>query len=258
VKLSHGAVPMTGVLTTCEPLDTAGVFAARLEDAALALSVCQGHDPADRRTRAVPHADLLAAARSAPPVTPRVAIVGGPFFADASDDVKGLFDELAGLLGDAADRVDLPDVFENAFPAHMNLMKAGFARNLRNYRERGEAHLSAAMREALDEGAQVRASDYLAALDWQEVLRGGLAPVFDRFDAVLTPAAPGEAPASLATTGDGRFNALWTFLGAPSATVPAGTGSSGLPIGIQIVGRPGEDARLLRNAAWIAGRLATR
>ena len=70
-------------------------------------------------------------------------------------------------------------------------------------------------------------------------------------DTNLTPSAPGEAPHGFETTGDGRFNALWTFVGTPAVNLPVAKGSSGLPIGIQVVGRYGEDGRLVRNAAYL-------
>ncbi|MEM9223812.1 MAG: amidase [Pseudomonadota bacterium] len=256
IKLTHGTVPMTGVLSTAEPLDTAGVFALNVADAALALNVCQGHDPADPRTRVIPRADLFAAALEPPPVTPRIAIIGGPFWEDVSADVRGLFEELENLLGDEADRVSLPEVFGNAFPAHMQVMKAQFARNLRNYRERGAEKLSPQMTSALAEGAKVLATEYLSGLDWQTALRTGLEPIFDRYDVIVTPSAGGEAPPGLESTGDSKYNALWTFVGAPCANIPAGKGTNGLPIGVQLVGRAGEDARLIRNAAWLEHRLS--
>jgi Asp-tRNA(Asn)/Glu-tRNA(Gln) amidotransferase A subunit family amidase len=75
-------------------------------------------------------------------------------------------------------------------------------------------------------------------------LTGGL-------DAILTPSAPGEAPEGLGWTGDPAFNALWTLLHGPNITVPAGTGPKGLPLGVQLVGRVGEDAALLGWARWL-------
>jgi Asp-tRNA(Asn)/Glu-tRNA(Gln) amidotransferase A subunit family amidase len=189
-------------------------------------------------------------------VTPRLAIVGGPTWEQASEDVKGLFAELGEALGDRADAVSLPEVFDNAWPAQQRVMKTGFARNLRHYRERGEGEVSQVMREAMDEGAATTAVDYLSALDWQDVLRAGLGRIFDRYDAILTPSAPGEAPPGLASTGVASFNFLWTFVGAPCITLPVAKGSSGLPIGVQLVGRPGEDARLVSVARWLNERLS--
>jgi Asp-tRNA(Asn)/Glu-tRNA(Gln) amidotransferase A subunit family amidase len=74
------------------------------------------------------------------------------------------------------------------------------------------------------------------------------------FDAVLTPAAPGEAPEDLSTTGNAAFNAIWTQCGVPAVNVPLLKGAHGMPLGVQLVGPRGEDARVLAAARWIWDR----
>jgi Asp-tRNA(Asn)/Glu-tRNA(Gln) amidotransferase A subunit family amidase len=77
----------------------------------------------------------------------------------------------------------------------------------------------------------------------------------ERYDAIVTPAAPGTAPAGLDSTGDPSFCTLWTLTGMPAITLPLMRGANGLPIGLQLVGPPHGDARLLRTARWLVGRL---
>jgi Asp-tRNA(Asn)/Glu-tRNA(Gln) amidotransferase A subunit family amidase len=74
--------------------------------------------------------------------------------------------------------------------------------------------------------------------------------------AIVVPAAPGEAPAGLAYTGNPVFNRMWTLLGTPCVTIPAGKGENGLPVGIQLVGRIGDDARLMNCALFAERALA--
>ena len=74
-------------------------------------------------------------------------------------------------------------------------------------------------------------------------------------DILITPSAPGEAPEGLGWTGDPVFNYVWTSLHVPCVTVPAGTGPNGLPLGIQIVGRRGEDRQTLAWAQWVAAAI---
>jgi Asp-tRNA(Asn)/Glu-tRNA(Gln) amidotransferase A subunit family amidase len=82
-----------------------------------------------------------------------------------------------------------------------------------------------------------------------------LGSVFHDVDALLVPAAPGEAPA-VATTGDPIFNRGWSALGVPAVAVPAGVGPSRMPLGVQVVGPPRHDARVLACAAWVEKALA--
>ncbi len=94
-------------------------------------------------------------------------------------------------------------------------------------------------------------------MDRREFLNDGLDGVFDRYDAIITPATAGEAPAGLDATGNPIFNTLWTYLGTPAITLPLMEGPNGLPVGVQLVGQRGDDARLLRTASWLVKRLET-
>jgi Asp-tRNA(Asn)/Glu-tRNA(Gln) amidotransferase A subunit family amidase len=107
----------------------------------------------------------------------------------------------------------------------------------------------------IEEGRGLLAVDYARALDAIEVLNEGLDPLFERWDAILTPATAGEAPLGLESTGDPAFCTIWTYLGLPAVTLPLLQGEAGLPVGVQLVGRRGFDGRLMRTAAWLARRL---
>ena len=89
-----------------------------------------------------------------------------------------------------------------------------------------------------------------------QILEAGLEQIFDRYDAILTPAARGEAPAGLDATGDPIFCSLWTFVGLPAVSLPLLQGSTSLPIGVQMIGARNGDSRLLRNARWLASHVA--
>jgi Asp-tRNA(Asn)/Glu-tRNA(Gln) amidotransferase A subunit family amidase len=103
----------------------------------------------------------------------------------------------------------------------------------------------------IEEGLAVRAVDYIRALEGIEMLNAGLERIFERYDAILTPAASGEPPVGEAT-GDPAFSTLWTYCGVPAVTLPLLTGSNGMPIGVQLVGRVFYDGRLLRSARWLS------
>ena len=123
-------------------------------------------------------------------------------------------------------------------------------------RIRHSAELSPRLAQLLDAGMAVGSDEYDAARALTETARAGLAGFFDGCDAILVPAAPGDAPAGLGYTGDPVFNRMWTLLGVPCVTVPAHWGESGLPTGVQLVGRMQDDARLMACAAFLERALA--
>jgi len=250
-KPTHGLISRSGILRQSPPLDTVGFFANSLADLALIGDAAQGFDAEDRDMRPIAPLRLSDFVSAPPPVRPAVAFVKTPAWEKATDDVRDGFAELVQSLGEACDEVELPDTFANGYGAVRNLMTVGFAHNLGHYYRRGRDQLSSHMREAIEEGQRVPATDWLAALEWREVLHAGLEQVFRRYNAIITPAAPGEAPEGLASTGDPSFCTLWTFLGVPAVTLPLLMGSRGLPIGVQIVGPRLDDARLFRTASWL-------
>ena len=112
------------------------------------------------------------------------------------------------------------------------------------------------MRSLIERGREVRVVDYQRALRGIPQIVESFDEMFrERYDAILTPAAPGSAPKGLGSTGDPGFCTLWTLCGMPAVTLPLMQAAGGLPIGVQLVGRRNFDARLLRTARWLAGRV---
>ncbi|TFH88595.1 amidase [Billgrantia azerbaijanica] len=253
-KPTFGSVPRSGVLTLAPSLDQLGLFARSIEDAALA-ELLMGEDGADLDVRESP-GPLTATALAEPPVTPALAVVKTPFWERADAATRDAFGELAAALGEAAAEVELPEVFGRGVGWLGGVMAAEMARNLGHYVDRAPAQVSEKLRELISDGRAMKAPDYLAARDMRQVLRESLGPLFQRFDVIVTPAATGEAPVGLESTGDPVFCTLWTFCGLPTLSVPLLTGPNGLPVGVQLVAPPGQDARLLRTARWLVHTLS--
>jgi len=104
--------------------------------------------------------------------------------------------------------------------------------------------------ERIDAGAAMTYSEYAKALAYAADCRRRMLGLFADIDAIVTPSATGEAPLGLESTGNTAMNRLWTLLHGPCVTVPAGEGPAGMPLGIQLVGLPGGDARTLGVARW--------
>ena len=131
------------------------------------------------------------------------------------------------------------------------------ALNLEREYNTGRDRLSEKLRKQIEQGLEVRAIDYQRALARIDPIHESLLELFEqRYDAIMTPAAPGPAPKGLDATGDPSFCTLWTLCGMPAISLPLMQAKNGLPIGVQLVGPRGGDARLLRTARWLAARVA--
>ncbi|WP_158045425.1 amidase [Skermanella pratensis] len=253
-KPSRGTISRRGVLTQSPTLDSVGVFARSVEDAALLADVLAVYDEADPAMRPVARPQLLDGATATPPLTPVLAFVPSPVWDRAEPATREAFGELRDELNGGFDQIDLPEPFDRAHELHRTIMLADIARNFARYAERGRDQLSPLLRGMIDEGRTLLAVDYTLAQDWVEILNSALDRIFDRYDAIVTPATTGEAPVGLTTTGDPVFCTIWTYCGVPAITLPLLQGENGLPIGVQLVGRRGGDARLLRTASWLMRR----
>lgn len=254
-KPTFGRISRHGVLPQSRPLDHVGVFGRSIEDIAFLadqLMVFDERDP-DMRHRAAPR--LLDAALSEPPATPRLAFVKTPVWDQADEDARAAFEELAAHLGEEAEEIDLPDHFRSAIDWHRIILEADLARRFEVDYERGREKMSDVLCGMIERGRKCLAVDYNRAVERVPVLNGLLEEVFHWCDAILTPAAPGEAPVGLDSTGSPVFCTIWTLCGTPAVTLPLLEGSNGMPIGAQLVGPRGDDARLLRTAKWLESRI---
>ena len=160
------------------------------------------------------------------------------------------------MRGEECDELVLPEPFDHVVELHRNIMCADLAKSFAGYYERGKDRLTDILCQMIEKGQKVTAVEYNKAVDRREFLNDGLDGVFDRYDAIITPATVGEAPAGLGSTGSPVFNSLWTYCGTPAITLPLMEGPNGLPLGVQLVSRRGDDARLLRTARWLIARVA--
>jgi len=255
-KPSRGLISRHRILALSRSLDTVGTMARTVTDLALitdALTAYDNHDP-DMTLRG--RTRLAETAAEEPPVTPAIGFVKTAVWNQAEESTREAFAEMAEFLGEGCDEVTLPGPFDHAVELHRTIMCADLAKSLAGYYERGKDQLSETLRAMIEEGRKTTAVDYNRAVEWRGVLNAGLEEVFERYDAILTPATTGEAPKGIESTGNPVFCTLWTYCGVPAITMPLMVGPEGLPLGVQLVGRLGDDARLLRTARWLASRIA--
>lgn len=250
-KPSFGLVPRTGILRQSRPLDQVGVIARTVEDLAIVAEPLIGYDDGDPDTRAIARPRLHDIAMQEPPLPPVFAFTKTPNWDDADEQTRLAFDEIADALGEQSKPFSVPSLFADAWEWHRTVMEADLARAFHGEYERGRDQLSESLRSQIERGRRVTAVDYNNAVDRIGAVREAFDEVFDRCDAILTAAAAGPAPHGLASTGSPAFCTLWTFAGMPALTLPLLRAEDGLPMGVQLVGRYGDDARLLRTARWL-------
>jgi Asp-tRNA(Asn)/Glu-tRNA(Gln) amidotransferase A subunit family amidase len=250
-KPTHGFIPRSGALLLSRALDHVGVFARSVDDAALLAEVMAGPDAGDPDTRAAAQPLLVDAARREPPAAPRLAFVRTPNWPQAEKTTETVFAQLVAKLGAQVNEVTLSPDFDRVVDMHRAVMETEMAHYFDHDYEHGGDGLSKVLRALIERGRKVLAVDYARALAAPAALNRALDPVFDACDAILTPAAPGPAPRGIESTGNPVFNGLWTYLGTPAVTLPLFKSDDGLPIGVQLVGRRADDARLLRTANWL-------
>ncbi|MFQ5994526.1 MAG: amidase [Acidiferrobacterales bacterium] len=250
-KPSHGLISRHLVLQQSRPLDQVGVFARTIEDAALIAEQLMAFDEHDPDTRPRTRPALVETVPQEPPVTPQLAFAKTPMWDHADNDTQEAFAELVEHLGEDIEETVLPDVFNDAISWHRTIMEADLARSFKREYEDGKEKLSAILREMIERGQRCLAVDYNDAVGQIPVLNSMLGHIFQKYDAILTPATTGEAPVGLESTGNPIFCTIWTLCGMPAITLPLLRGSSGMPIGVQLVAERADDARLLRTARWL-------
>jgi Asp-tRNA(Asn)/Glu-tRNA(Gln) amidotransferase A subunit family amidase len=240
IKPSFGAINRAGTKFLAESLDTIGIFARSADDLGLCLEVLTGRSPSSASGK------------------PRIGLCRTPRWSLADASTQKNMEDAARKLADSGAKLhdfELPAGSEQLFDRHKVIMGYETARALGwEYHEHGEK-LSATLKARLTEGWKVTRADYDAMREHARRCRRALAEAMRDVDFLLTPSAPSEAPASLASTGDPVFNRAWTLFGVPCVTVPWGKGAHGLPLAVQLVGAMNADMALLGWAGWAASHL---
>jgi amidase len=252
-KPSFGAIPRTGVLELARSLDHLGLFARAVADIAHVAPLLFAQDAGDPVPPVPAWADVRDAA---PPVIARVRTARDAL---ASAEQIATIDRAQHAFEQAGARIvelELPAEFGAIWDAARTILAAEAHEVHRQRLETMKGKAGAALVALVEEGAVTAPAVLEAARALQASLRTRFASLSAGIDAVLTQPAIGEAPRGLDDTGDAVFCTPWNFLGTPAITMPAGEGPNGLPLGLQLATRWGEDGRLLRVALWCEQALA--
>jgi Asp-tRNA(Asn)/Glu-tRNA(Gln) amidotransferase A subunit family amidase len=189
---------------------------------------------------------------------PRIAICRTHEWAAAQPETVAALEQAAKTAARAGAHVHelaLPNPFAGLLQAQIDLMNYETYRSLASDRLHRFDGLSETLRKLLANAAKVDAARYDEARALAATCRASLGEVFGDADVILAPSAPGEAPRGLAATGDPVFCRIWTLLGVPALNIPCILGPNGLPVGVQVIGRIGDDARAIAVAEWLQQQL---
>ena len=243
-KPSFGRYLRTGIKFAAESFDTIGTIARTVEDVELLDNVLVG-----RRSGPKPAA-----------MRPVVGICKTHLWSTARPETVAAIEHVASSFKNSNARmtdVTLPAIFADLTVARARIAAYERARGMAYEWHRHREALSERLRTTIAEGFAMSPEDYWSARALLAQCRALLAEAMKDVDVLLTPCVPGEAPSGLAYTGEPRFQELWTALHVPAISVPAGRGPAGLPTAVQLVGKAGQDERLLGVARWLSTLMTT-
>lgn len=236
-KPSFGRVPRTGMQVLCDSLDTIGWFTPDIALATRVAEVFMAPAPSDAHNGGRGSVAPLQVA-----VLP--ALEAGSMDENALQILKQAAEDLSAQ-GAKIEWREESELFSTALRLHAGIMAYEIARGLLPVLQGEASALRSQTLEVIEEGLGITPREYTALQYRRAQLQAAWHERYSKFDLILTPSAPGAAPAGHATTGSSVFNRTWSLLGWPSVHLPTSQSEIGLPLGVQCVGRPGCDIELL-------------
>lgn len=251
LKAEHGRISAYGMAAFSWRLDHVGILARSVADTALVLQVLAGYDPADPYSLDAPVPDFSEFLHGTRP--PHLGLARGYFFDHADAEMRRHTTEIAEKLARAGAEIEEvippPELAETADLNEL-IMKVEVAAFHKETFPEKKALYGPQIRRRIEEGLNISGTDYAAALHRRGAVRHEMAAALARYDAWLTPGAPGEAPLGLKSTGNSVLQRPWSTSGFPSVGIPTGLSQKGLPLGVQLGSSPLTESKLLGIARW--------
>ena len=236
-KPTFNTIARAGVKPGADSLDTVGVFGRSVEDVAFFSAALTNRPELESTLER----------------TPRIGVCRTYEWDRVQPEMRKALEDARRTLG--ADEFELPGRFKGLRESHTAILWYEVARNLADEFTRFPDQLDPALRQRCADGFALDPKEYVQAQQHAADCRAHFAEALRDYDVLLAPAASGEAPKGLTSTGDVALNVVWTLLHTPCVAVPAAKSASGMPLGLQVIGRIGDDARTLACADWIAAKL---
>ncbi len=246
LKPTFGTISRHGMSPISHRLDHPGIYANSTCDIDLVASVILSYDEKDL--------DMIKQYNYKQDYVikaPKFAFVKGPVWHIGDRDMQEQIIQFVENSSFDIEELNLGDDFNEAAHSHEIIMNGSIAKSLSHYYKTEKEKLHPLTKSRIEAGIPVSAKQYIEAIEKAKKMQQTLSKFFNKFDAIITPAATGQAPRDLMNTGNAIFNGYWTMMGVPAISLPLLKGESGLPIGIQIISSWNEDFKLLKIAEYI-------
>ena len=241
LKPTFGTISRSGMSPISERLDHPGIYANSIDDIRLVASVILSYDKKDLDMDS--NYSFRNASNLKKPL--RFAFIKGPVWGSGDHDMQEKIKQFVDNSNLEITSVELGDNFMEAARCHEIIMNGSISRSLANYYENNKSKLHPFTIARFEAGKSVSTNSYIDAIEKAKKMKQTLSEIFLKFDAIITPAAPGQAPRDLMNTGNAIFNGYWTMLGVPAISLPLLEGNDRLPMGIQVITSWNKEAELL-------------
>ena len=251
-KPSRNLVPCTGLIKKSSTTEAIGYFARTVEDLGFVLEIIAGYDGIDEKTMGHSSRNYLEILMQTPPFNPKFVFVNNQSFNKFEKSTKKVFRSLTKYLKKNLSEVDLPNNISKSEKLHKIIYEVELSHSLSKEFEKNRNLLSSGIKDKIISGKKISGCDYLKAIENSEKVKDAFLDFFEHFDAILAPATHSGAPV-LGTNGlnDTYLSALWSLCGFPVVCLPLLKLDNSMPLGVQLIGAPNDDARLLRTARWL-------
>ena len=241
LKPTFGSISRSGMSAISQRLDHPGIYANTPDDIKLVASVILSYHKQDLD---MGH-NYIFESTSSVGKSPKFAFVKGPVWNFGEKDMQEQIEKFVTNFSMDIEEVELGHNFDEAAKCHEIIMNGSISSSLLSYYKKDRSKLHPFTINRIEAGIPVSAKDYIEAIEKAKKMKKTLEIIFNKYDAIITPAAPGQAPRDLNNTGNAIFNGYWTMMGVPTISLPLLKGIDNLPIGVQVITSWNKEADLL-------------
>ena len=241
LKPTFGSISRSGMSAISQRLDHPGIYANTPDDIKLVASVILSYHKQDLD---MGH-NYIFESTSSVSKSPKFAFVKGPVWNFGEKDMQEQIEKFVTNFSMDIEEVELGHNFDEAAKCHEIIMNGSISSSLLSYYKKDRSKLHPFTINRIEAGIPVSAKDYIEAIEKAKKMKKTLEIIFNKYDAIITPAAPGQAPRDLNNTGNAIFNGYWTMMGVPTISLPLLKGIDNLPIGVQVITSWNKEADLL-------------